>query len=61
MVTKLGSNLTFTGQTTKPEDRDQIEIVRQNFGFGLANGITEVEPDLNEPHYYLEVRAKKEN
>ena len=61
LVTKLGSNLTFTGQTTKLEDRGQIEIVRQNFGFDLANDITEVELDLNEPHYYLEVRTKKEN
>jgi len=60
LVTKLGSNLTFTGQTTKLEDRGQIEIVRQNFGFDLANGINEVELDLNEPHYYLEVRTKKE-
>ena len=57
LVTKLGSNLTFTEQTTKLEDRGQIEIVRQNFGFDLVNGITKVELDLNEPHYYLEVRA----
>ena len=33
-----------------------VEIVRQNFGFDLQNGVTTVELDLNEGHYYLEVR-----
>lgn len=56
LVTGLGSNLTFIGQTAGLEDRGQIEIVRQNFGFDPANGITAVELDLNTPHYYLEVR-----
>ncbi|MCF0136917.1 MAG: hypothetical protein HUJ66_00970 [Oscillospiraceae bacterium] len=55
MVTELGSNLNLTEQTAKLEDRGQIEIVRQNFGFDLANGITEVK--LTEPHYYLEVKS----
>lgn len=59
-VTRLGSNLTFTGQITKLEAHDQLEIVRQNFGFDLANDITEVELDLNEPHYFLEVRTPEE-
>ena len=59
LVTALGSNLTFTQQTARLEDRGQIEIVRQNFGFDLANGINEVELDLNEPHYYLEVKARE--
>lgn len=56
MVTRLGSNLTFTGQTAKLEDRGQIEIVRQNFGFDIENGVNEVELDIEEPHYYLEVK-----
>lgn len=56
LVTALGSNLTITQQTARLEDRGQIEIVRQNFGFDLANGINEVVLDLNEPHYYLEVK-----
>ena len=54
LVTELGSCLAFTGQTAKLEDRGQIEIVRQNFGFDLENGVTEV--TLTLPHYYLEVR-----
>lgn len=57
MVTRLGSNLIFTEQTARLEDRGQIEIVRQNFGFDIENGVNEVELDMEEPHYYLEVRA----
>lgn len=59
MVTALGSNLRFTQQTACLEDRGQIEIVRQNFGFDIENGINEVALDMNEPHYYLEVKGKK--
>ena len=59
LVTELGSNLCFTQQTARLEDRGQIEIVRQNFGFDIVNGINEVELDMNEPHYYLEVRGIK--
>ena len=57
MVTALGSNLIFTQQTACLEDRGQIEIVRQNFGFDLENGIKEVTLDLSVPHYYLEVKG----
>ena len=35
---------------------DTIEIVRQNLGFDLENGVTQVSLDLAEPHYYLEIR-----
>lgn len=56
MVTQLGSTLTFTQQTAKLEDRGQIEIVGQNFGFDLANGITSVTLDLSQDHYWIEVR-----
>ncbi|MBQ4577235.1 MAG: hypothetical protein IJB07_05850 [Firmicutes bacterium] len=59
MVTALGSNLRFTQQTACLEDRGQIEIVRQNFGFDIENGINEVALDMNEPHYYLEVKGNK--
>ena len=60
MVTGLGSNLIFTGQTASLEDRGQIEIVRQNFGFDIENGVNEVELDMEEPHYYLEVKPTAE-
>jgi hypothetical protein len=56
LVTALGSNLTCTQQTATLLDRGQIEIVRQNFGFDLENGITTVTLDMAQEHYYLEVR-----
>ena len=59
LVTKLGSNLSCTAQTATLEDRGQIEIVRQNFGFDLESGIRTVSLDGDTPHYYLEVRARK--
>lgn len=59
LVTALGSNLCFTKQTVCLEDRGRIEIVRQNFGFDIAGGMNEVTLDLNEPHYYLEVRESE--
>ena len=59
MVTTLDSNLSFTKQIAQLEDRGRIEIVRQNFGFDLANGINKVELDSSAPHYYLEVKEQK--
>ena len=56
LVTELGSNLTCTAQTATLADRGQIEIVRQNFGFDLENGVNTVPLDLGTEHYYLEVR-----
>ena len=59
MVTALGSNLQIIGQTAHLEDRGQINIVRQNFGFDLASGVNQVELDITNPHYYLEVRENE--
>ena len=56
MVTKLGSNLACTRQSASLEDRGQIEIVRENFGFDLRENIRTVELDPAEEHYYLEVK-----
>lgn len=58
LVTALGSTLDFTGQTASLVNTENIEIVRQNFGFDLEAGITEVALDPAEPHYYLEIRAR---
>ena len=60
MATKLGSNLTFTEQTAALEDRGQIGIVRQNFGFDLENGVGRVTLDIEQEHYYLEVRGRED-
>lgn len=59
LMTRLGSTLTFTGQTATLEDCGQIEIVRQNFGFDLEQGIKTVDLDLDAGHYYLEVMRIK--
>lgn len=56
MVTTLGSSLEFTNQSASISNSEYIEIIYQNFGFDLENGITKVELNMNEPHYYMEVR-----
>ncbi len=58
MVTRLGSNMTFTEQTASIQDHDLIEIVRQNFGFNLEKGIREVILDLDKERYYMEIKSK---
>ena len=57
MVTRVGSTLVFQGLTAGLNGAEHIEIIRQNFGFDLANGIVNVTLDINEPHYYMEVRG----
>lgn len=59
MVTELGSNLNCTGQTAILEDRGQIEIIRQNFGFDLENGVKKVTLGPEQEHYYLEVKGRE--
>lgn len=54
LVTTLGSRLTFTGQTARLAGWEETEIVRQNYGFDLAAGVTKVR--LTEEHFYLEIR-----
>lgn len=60
LVTTLGSNLRFTRQQAVIEDRGLVEIAEQNLGFDLAAGVRRVELSLDEPHYYLTVRARAE-
>ena len=57
MMVSLGSNLSFRNLSASISGYDAVEIIRQNFGFDIAAGITEVNMDLNEPRYYLEVRS----
>lgn len=57
-VTMLGSCLNITETTANIEDRDMIEIVRQNFGFDLEAGVKSVSLAPEQEHYYLEVRRK---
>ena len=59
LVTALGSNLDFTAQTAALVNTEGVDIVRQNFGFDLEKGVTEVTLDWKMEHYYLEIRPKK--
>ena len=58
-VTRLGSNLPFTEQRAALANTESIQIQRQNFGFDLEKGVTEVTLNLETEHYYLEIRPKK--
>lgn len=58
-VTRLGSDLTFTEQRAALTNAESIQIQRQNFGFDLEKGVTEVILDLKMEHYYLEIRPKE--
>ena len=58
LVTRLGSCLDFTAQTAALVNTDGIEIVRQNFGFDLENGVTEAALSPAQEHYYLEIKPK---
>lgn len=57
MTTRLGSSVHFTGQKASLDLPQSYEIVRQNFGFDRAKGITEVALDLDEERYYLEIKS----
>ena len=57
LTTALDSNLSFTGQRALLEDRGQIRIVDQNFGFDPEQGVTEAE--LTQPWYYLYVARRE--
>lgn len=59
LVTRLGTNLNFTAQSAKVVNTENVEIVRQNFGFDLANGVNTVTLDPAEERYYLEVRRSE--
>ena len=58
MVTTLASPFTFTKQTASLTNFEDIVILDQNFGFDLENGITEVELDIKEEHYWMDVYKK---
>lgn len=59
-VTRLGSTLDFTALTAALKNTGTVEILRQNLGFDLENGVTEVILDLAEEHYYLEIKPLEE-
>lgn len=58
LVTALGSNLVCPVQTATLEDRGQIQILGQNFGFDLESGLRTVELEAGVERYYLEVKRR---
>lgn len=59
LVTQLGSNLLFAEQSASVSNTEDIEIIDQNFGFDLENGVTVVTLDKNQEHYRMDVRKRK--
>lgn len=59
LATTLGSNLNFTKQSASVANTQYITIADggegQNFGFDPANGVTEVELDLQTERYFLDI------
>jgi len=60
MVTKLGTNLKFDSLTAELTNTEGIEIVRQNYGLDLVNGLTKVSLDPEIEHYFVEIRRVSE-
>jgi len=58
MVTRLGSDLAFTVQRAALANTEGVELAEQNFGFDLENGVSAVDLDLEQEHYYMELRVK---
>ena len=58
LATKLGSDLHFANLSSSLSNTALIELGKQNFGFDLEKGITEVNLDLQVDRYYLEVKIK---
>lgn len=58
MVTKLGTNINIIEQSASVSNTEGIEIVYNNFGFDIPNGITDVIIG-EEEHYWMEIRKIK--
>lgn len=58
MVTSLASNFAFEKQTASVSGTDSFEIVQQDFGFDIKNGIYTVELNKENPHYSMVVKQK---
>lgn len=59
LATKLGSDLNFTGLAASLSHTEGITLGKQNFGFDLKNGITQVALDPQAERYYLEVKIPR--
>ena len=59
LVPTFGSSLQFTEQTSSLSGWEYIAIEKQNFGFDLKKGITEVTLDLDVERYFLDVVSQE--
>lgn len=59
LMTHLGSSLTFTRQSAALVNTENVELTGQNFGFDIENGVSGLELDLEQEHYYLEIRPRE--
>lgn len=57
LVTRAGSELSFTEQTASVTGLSRVEITDNNFGFDPEAGITEVILDPEVPCYWMQLRA----
>jgi len=55
MMTTLSSSFIYSKQSASISNGEDVKIIGQNFGFDLENGITQVELDISNPHYYFEI------
>lgn len=60
LAARLGSGLEFTRQSAALVNAENVQITGQDFGFDPEGGVTPVELDLEQEHYYLEVRPVEE-
>ncbi|MBQ7874750.1 MAG: hypothetical protein IJ306_06280 [Oscillospiraceae bacterium] len=59
LVTRAGTNLVFEKQSASVSNTEYIEIVYNNFGFDIENGIMNVLLG-EEEHYWMEIISKKQ-
>lgn len=59
LVTRLGSSLEFTSQRAALANTGGVELAGQNFGFDLDSGVTAVDLDPEQEHYYMELRIQE--
>lgn len=58
LAVRLGSTLTFTGQRASVSGTEHVEILENSFGFDPDHGVTAVTLDLEETHYWMQVRKR---
>lgn len=58
LATRLGSALDFTAQRAALGNTEGFTLAEQNFGFDPEGSVTEVDLDLNQEYYYMDILEK---